>query len=94
MTASFQTSPIVGKGLDLTCCNVVLFLERWWNPYVEVIPSYNYLCSAFLNIMQDQAVARVWRIGQQKAVRIYKLIACATIEDIRILEVPSRYISL
>lgn len=25
-----------GMGLNITSCNHVIFLEPWWNPYVEV----------------------------------------------------------
>jgi len=24
------------QGLNITCCNTVIILEPWWNPYVEV----------------------------------------------------------
>lgn len=53
-----------GTGLNLTGANVVVHMDRWWNPAVE-----------------NQATDRAYRIGQDKNVRVYKMIATGTLEE-------------
>ncbi|AKK02855.1 DEAD/DEAH box helicase [Corynebacterium epidermidicanis] len=53
-----------GTGLNLTSANVVVHLDRWWNPAVE-----------------NQATDRAYRIGQEKNVRVYKMITQGTMEE-------------
>ncbi|MDO4927663.1 MAG: DEAD/DEAH box helicase [Corynebacterium sp.] len=61
-----------GVGLNLTAANVVIHMDRWWNPAVE-----------------NQATDRAYRIGQDKQVRVYKMVSQGTIEE-RIDELISR----
>ncbi|MDU0478343.1 DEAD/DEAH box helicase [Staphylococcus chromogenes] len=74
MVAEFQTAdgpPAMllslkagGTGLNLTAANVVIHMDRWWNPAVE-----------------NQATDRAFRIGQDKNVRVYKMITQGTMEE-------------
>lgn len=74
MVAEFQTDdgpPAMllslkagGTGLNLTAANVVVHMDRWWNPAVE-----------------NQATDRAFRIGQDKNVRVYKMITQGTMEE-------------
>jgi SNF2 family DNA or RNA helicase len=51
-------------GLNITCASEVIFLDLWFNPFVE-----------------DQAIARVHRIGQRNQVRVTKFKIENTIEE-------------
>lgn len=53
-----------GTGLNLTAANVVVHMDRWWNPAVE-----------------NQATDRAFRIGQDKDVRVYKMMTKGTMEE-------------
>ena len=55
---------IGNKGLNVTAANHVVFLDPWWNPFV-----------------QDQATGRCHRIGQQREVHVYRMIAKDTFEE-------------
>ncbi|KAF9001706.1 P-loop containing nucleoside triphosphate hydrolase protein [Cyathus striatus] len=61
-----------GTGLNIPCCNNVIILDPWWNPYVE-----------------EQAIARVHRLGQTRPVTVFRLISPDTIED-RIREIQDQ----
>ena len=74
MVADFQAehgAPVMllslkagGTGLNLTAANIVVHLDRWWNPAVE-----------------NQATDRAFRIGQQRDVRVYKMVTIGTLEE-------------
>lgn len=53
-----------GVGLNLTCANVVILMDSWWNGSLE-----------------DQAIDRVYRIGQKKPVAIHQMYIDGSIED-------------
>lgn len=53
-----------GTGLNLTAANIVVHVDRWWNPAVE-----------------NQATDRAYRIGQDRDVKVYKLITAGTLEE-------------
>ena len=53
-----------GTGLNLTAANIVIHMDRWWNPAVE-----------------NQATDRAFRIGQDRNVRVYKMITAGTLEE-------------
>jgi len=69
-------------GLNLPCCNCVILLDPWWNPFIEVCPGCH-IYSAYrphFNF-QEQGFDRAHRFGQTKQVTVYKLIAAETIEE-------------
>ncbi|GJE95548.1 DEAD/DEAH box helicase [Phanerochaete sordida] len=61
-----------GMGLNVTACNHVVFLEPWWNPYLE-----------------EQAVGRVYRIGQEKPVHVYRVLVEDTVQTADVVPIQS-----
>ncbi|KAK7460615.1 DNA helicase rad5 [Stygiomarasmius scandens] len=78
-----------GSGLNLTECNNVILADLWWNPAVEVDIIYLFVYKSTNSSLQEQAFGRVHRIGQEKKVHIYKLVAANTVEG-RILNMQAR----
>ncbi len=72
-------------GLNLTCANHVFLMDVWWNPSVGTFLSRP-KCLIF---KEDQAVDRVYRIGQKKQVHIHRIYITDSIEA-RILKIQER----
>lgn len=53
-----------GVGLNITACSSVIFMEPWWNPYLE-----------------EQAICRVYRIGQMNPVTVHRLVVRDSVEE-------------
>jgi Helicase conserved C-terminal domain len=71
-----------GTGLNITACSNVIILDPWWNPYVEVSGSRsNSAVSWHAEAKQEQAISRVYRMGQTRAVQVYRIIAPNTVEE-------------
>ncbi|CAA7266319.1 unnamed protein product [Cyclocybe aegerita] len=72
-----------GVGLNITSCNTVILLEPWWNPMAEaslhsVVTNVHILTK---NRLQEQAIARSYRIGQERPVDVYRLVTEDSIEE-------------
>ncbi|GJE95549.1 DEAD/DEAH box helicase [Phanerochaete sordida] len=72
-TVLLMTIQSGGTGLNITSCNNVVFLEPWWNPYLE-----------------EQAVGRVYRIGQTKPVNVYRVLVADTIQTEKMVPIQNK----
>ncbi|KAJ3513463.1 hypothetical protein NLJ89_g2935 [Agrocybe chaxingu] len=73
-----------GVGLNITSCNTVILLEPWWNPMAEASPHsvvYEHAYTYERTIFQEQAIARSYRIGQERPVDIYRIVTEDSIEE-------------
>lgn len=69
------TTHIGGVGLNLTGADIVIFVDHDWNPMKDL-----QVC-LFLLLTSRQAIDRAHRLGQTRAVSVYRLITKGTIEQ-------------
>lgn len=79
------------SGLNLIAASQVIMLDPFWNPYIEVLALWYYFWGIYslLTGCQEQAIDRAHRIGQQKPVRVHRIIVENTVED-RILALQEK----
>ena len=67
-------------GLNITACNTVILLEPWWNPSAEVSHTLAIPLLLFYRL-QEQAISRSYRIGQNLPVHVFRLVVKDSIEE-------------
>lgn len=81
------TTAVGGLGLSLTGADTVIFLDHDWNPMKDLQVSDccvedRWVAGVFSHTCRgQQAMDRAHRLGQQRTVHVYRLLASDTLED-------------